>query len=278
MDMTEIYSPRFWQLFEKLDVSLTPQGPDQLHDIARGFLPSRARILDVGCRDAGHLLRLVHATGGTGFGIDPVPWHIQRASQLVAGEGLCSRVHLARAVAEAIPTGDAAFDLVWYRDVVEVLPDLASAMREMNRVLRPGGHLVIYTNVLNGTLDDRENAAIHLPLGNVPGNLVKVDLEASFATHGFTTVLEWTVGTEWREHLEERDGVVSRDLLRLARLRRRREAVVKEYGRAAFQTAEASLQWSVYQFLGRFVPMIYVLQKPPQDRLTSFPADEMISD
>lgn len=62
-----------------------------------------------------------------------------------------------------------------------------------------------------------------------------------------------------REYLEERDQVVSRELLRLARLRRRRDRVIHRYGHDAYRTAEASLQWGVHQFLDRFVPVTYVL-------------------
>lgn len=63
--MSEIYSETFWRLFESLDRSLEPAGPDTLHDIAAPYLSADARILDVGCRDASHLIRLVgHGRSG----------------------------------------------------------------------------------------------------------------------------------------------------------------------------------------------------------------------
>ena len=124
--------------------------------------------------------------------------------------------------------------------------------------LRPAGHLIVYTNLLDGPIDAAETASIHEPLGNVVANLVESDLEDTFADAGFTIKIKHIIGTEWREYLEERDQVVSGELLRLARLRRSRDRVVDRYGEEAFRTAEASLQWGVHQFLGRFVPVIYV--------------------
>ena len=71
------------------------------------------------------------------------------------------------------------------------------------------------------------------------------------------------IGTEWREHEEERVPRVLRDLARLARLRRRREELVAEYGSVAVEIAEASLQWTAYQFLGKLLPVVYVLRPGP---------------
>ena len=38
MDMAEIYSKTFWNLFDDLDSSLDPAGPDQLYEIADAYL------------------------------------------------------------------------------------------------------------------------------------------------------------------------------------------------------------------------------------------------
>ena len=103
----------------------------------------------------------------------------------------------------------------------------------MRRVLRPAGHLIVYTNLLDGPIDAAETASIHEPLGNVVANLVESDLEDTFADAGFTIKIKHVIGTEWREYLEERDQVVSGELLRLARLRRSRDRVVDRYGEEA---------------------------------------------
>lgn len=47
--------------------------------------------------------------------------------------------------ATAIPLGDAGFDTVVCTEVLEHIPDPLKALREMHRVLKPGGHLVLST-------------------------------------------------------------------------------------------------------------------------------------
>lgn len=191
--------------------------------------------------------------------MDPVAWHVERAQTATKAAGLAEQVTIRLGRAEFLPEDSASIDTIWCRDVIEVLPDLRRALVEMRRVLRPGGYLVAYTNILNGPVDPVETAAIHEPLGNVITNLVEPELAASFSAAGFRVDNKHVVGTRWREHLEEHNQTVSRDLLRLARLRRDLDRTITRYGQDAYRVAEASLQWGVQQFLGRFIPVIYTL-------------------
>lgn len=95
----------------------------------------------------------------------------------------------------------------------------------------------------------------------MPANLVKEQVEAAFARAGLTVELEDPIGTEWREHAEEGTQPVSRDLLRLARLRRGRARIVEEAGEEIYGHIESTLHWLVYQFLGKLLPTVYVLRK-----------------
>jgi SAM-dependent methyltransferase len=52
-----------------------------------------------------------------------------------------------QADAERLPFGDATFDLVVLADVIEHVSSVGQAMREVRRVLRPGGRLVCVTPV-----------------------------------------------------------------------------------------------------------------------------------
>lgn len=95
-----------------------------------------AMLLDCGC-GTGHNLALLRRHGRA-VGID-LTW-----------TGLAfARAHGERAVARAsatrLPFADARFDVVTSFDVIYALgdDDEAAALREMARVLRPGGHLVI---------------------------------------------------------------------------------------------------------------------------------------
>lgn len=67
---------------------------------------------------------------------------------LLAVEGLTADV--ANLNTDPLPYPDASFDLVTCTEVIEHLEDYRAALREMARVLRPGGVLVVTTpNVLN---------------------------------------------------------------------------------------------------------------------------------
>ncbi len=54
---------------------------------------------------------------------------------------------------------------------------------------------------------------------------------------------------------------MSQALLRLARLRRQREAIVERFGLDIYDHVEANLHWLVYEFLGKLQPTMYILRK-----------------
>lgn len=55
-------------------------------------LTPASRVLDVGCCDASHLIKLVRASGPTGVGLDPVSRLVDQARKAVAEAGLNDRV------------------------------------------------------------------------------------------------------------------------------------------------------------------------------------------
>jgi hypothetical protein len=70
--VSRVYGPETWDVYEVLDRSLNPRGPELMLALATERLTSASIVLDVGCRDASHLIDLVRATGASGVGIDPV--------------------------------------------------------------------------------------------------------------------------------------------------------------------------------------------------------------
>ena len=75
-------------------------------------------------------------------GIDPHP-HAGEVAERLARHGVTA--HLTSGTAEAMPYPDAHFDCVLALSAVEFIPDLPAACREMRRVLRPGGAVVVVT-------------------------------------------------------------------------------------------------------------------------------------
>ena len=259
--LARVYSPEMWDVYELLDVSLSPSGPDSLYELAAPYLAPGSRVLDAGCRDAAHLIRLVDRYDVTGVGIDPVELHVERARASVEAAGVAARVELLVGVMQELPFADGHFDFVWCRDVLEQVSDLDGALRETCRVLKPGGHLLVYTTFATDRLSPQEAELLDRHLGNVPANLVEATVESSFERAGLAIEEKNVIGTEWREQIEERGGAVSRDLLRLSRLRRQRATLAERFGDEIVDSVEANLHWGVFQFLGKLQPMVYVLTR-----------------
>jgi len=260
--MKFVYGEDDVQLRALLDESLAPRPPESLLDLAIPLLTPDSRLLDVGCRDARHLIPLVVQSGCTGVGIDPVERNVDRAWAAVSTAGLNQRIEIRQGVMEQIDEPDGSVDVVWCRDVIEVIPDLQAGLSELARVLKPGAAAVIYTVFATSLLEPREAAAVNKPLGTVQQNLERGWVEDAFDQAGFRVERLDEIGTEFREYDEERTRPVSESLLRLARLRGRRDEVIQRFGREKYELWEASLQWLAYILMGKLEPVAYVLRVP----------------
>ena len=70
---------------------------------------------------------------------DITPEMVERARRNLAEAGAGATVQLA--AAEDLPFSDASFDLVISNGTLNLVPDKPRALRELRRVLRPGGRL-----------------------------------------------------------------------------------------------------------------------------------------
>lgn len=96
-------------------------------------------VLDVGCGD-GTLARAFAASGAARvIGCDADARMIARATQSQDTTGPTFLV----ADATRLPFGDASFDIVSIVAVLAFIPDASAALREIARILRPGGTLVL---------------------------------------------------------------------------------------------------------------------------------------
>jgi SAM-dependent methyltransferase len=96
---------------------------------------ARARILDAGCGSGRNMVAL--ARRGTVTGVELAPASLQIARERGVGDVLPG------SLAEPLPFGDGAFDLAVALDVLEHVDDDAAALRELARVLAPGGRLLV---------------------------------------------------------------------------------------------------------------------------------------
>jgi SAM-dependent methyltransferase len=103
-------------------------------EVTRLDLPRRAQILDAGCGSGRMLDEL--ARFGAVAGVDVSPG-------AVAAAHARGHARVCRARAEELPFPDASFHLVTCLDVLEHTPDDERTLRELLRVTRPGGHLLV---------------------------------------------------------------------------------------------------------------------------------------
>lgn len=108
---------------------------NRARSLTKGLLPS-ARILDVGCGD-GRLLRTMGAVGDYELHGIELPG---KAAERVAGDGNI-KLHLGTLDSCALP--ESSFELITLVHVFEHLPNPASALVKLNRLLKPGGLLFI---------------------------------------------------------------------------------------------------------------------------------------
>ncbi|MFW5897037.1 MAG: class I SAM-dependent methyltransferase [Bacillota bacterium] len=113
-------------------------------DLAFSLCPPREgeRVLDAGCGTGNFSLKLARR-GCVVTGADISPDMLARARDKAAREGLTLR--LVRADIASLPMPDDTYDSVYSMTAVEFVPNLERAQREMMRVLRPGGRLLIGT-------------------------------------------------------------------------------------------------------------------------------------
>ena len=98
------------------------------------------RVLDAGCGD-GALVAAAAMRGAMATGVDPDPAMLAAARARVERTGLHATFREGRV--EQLPFPDACFDIVAAVTVLCFVPDAAAAFREMARLLRPGGRLVL---------------------------------------------------------------------------------------------------------------------------------------
>lgn len=94
------------------------------------------RVLDVGSAQ-GRALIVLARMGHIPYGVEPCNAAREVAQQLATQEGI--EITLLDGVAEKIPYDNDLFDLVLATSVMEHVADLRCSLKEIHRVLRPGG-------------------------------------------------------------------------------------------------------------------------------------------
>jgi demethylmenaquinone methyltransferase/2-methoxy-6-polyprenyl-1,4-benzoquinol methylase len=111
----------------------------------RSFLVSRippeaGHVLDVASGTGAVAIQLVRAEGGrTVVGIDQSPEMLAAGRERVERAGLSGRIELREGRAGALPFADGEFDALTFTYLLRYVDDVPATLRELARVVRPGG-------------------------------------------------------------------------------------------------------------------------------------------
>ena len=117
---------------------------DFVHEMVRwgglDKLPPGTTVLDVGCGIGGSSRILAKDYGFEVTGVTISPQQVERARELTP-EGINAKFMVDDAMSLSLP--DASFDVVWSVEAGPHMPDKAVFARELMRVVKPGGLLVV---------------------------------------------------------------------------------------------------------------------------------------
>src|SRR5262245_3575296 len=130
---------------------------------AAGRMPPRAVVMDVGSgtgTDANLAAAQVGPEGRV-IGVDPTPAMLDKARALAA----FPNVEFRRGSAESLPAPDGSIDVLISNGVFNLAPDKTPVLREVMRVLKPGGRLQLADIIVASELSDAVRRDIDLWTG-----------------------------------------------------------------------------------------------------------------
>jgi 2-polyprenyl-6-hydroxyphenyl methylase/3-demethylubiquinone-9 3-methyltransferase len=110
---------------------------------------AQQQILEVGC-GGGLICEQLAQRGAEMVGIDPSEGALAAARTHAQEQGLGHNIHYQQGYAESLPYADSSFSAIVCFDVLEHVRDLNATIKEITRVLAPGGVFVFDT--INRTL------------------------------------------------------------------------------------------------------------------------------
>ena len=129
-------------------------------------------VLDLGSGAGIDAILAARAVGPEGrvIGVDMTPQMLASARENAAAAGL-THVEFREGRLEALPVDDGSVDAVTSNCVINLVPDKGAVFREISRVLKPGGRMVISDVVLDGALPDAVTSNVLAYVGCVAGAL-----------------------------------------------------------------------------------------------------------
>jgi SAM-dependent methyltransferase len=144
-------------------------------------------ILDVGCGGGKTISRLaIRARQGKVYGLDQSVDMVDYAKQINRDLIAKNRVEIVQGSVEKTGFKDEFFDLVTAVETYYFWPNLAEAFKEIRRILKKGGHLIIISEMIADGAYEVENAEI---IAKTQVHLMPLqEMQKTLISAGFGTV------------------------------------------------------------------------------------------
>ena len=147
--------------------------------VSRLAVDPDGRVLDVATGTAAVAIEIARRTGSRVVGLDQSEPMVREGVRRVTGANLEARIRFTLGSGERLPFRDASFDAVTFAYLLRYVDDVGSTLKELARVVRPGG-------VLAGQ-------EFHVP----PRTLFRVPWKVY--THGVMPLVGRVVSPQWRD-------------------------------------------------------------------------------
>ena len=146
-------------------------------------------VLDLGSGAGADVLISARRVAPTGkaIGLDMTDEMLALARENAARAGL-PNAEFVKGYIEEIPLPDASVDVVISNCVINLAADKTRVLREVGRVLRPGGRFAVSDVIADPGMDEATRADMQQWTGCVAGALTQTEYEAALAAAGLTDV------------------------------------------------------------------------------------------
>ncbi len=143
---TKVPSYYTWRA-SNYDAGTSFEAEHHVEAIQTAAIQAGQRVLEVACGTGRATVDLAHAVGSTGRmdALDLTEAMLNQARAKIDKRGFSHRVHFKQGNAKALPYPDMSFDVLYNGYMFDLIPleGFEPILREFQRVLKPGGKLVL---------------------------------------------------------------------------------------------------------------------------------------